>query len=118
MKVTRKMKVLLAGILFLVLSFCLLGNTGAIGAAAEEEFTLDDVAEECAEMTSSDVLAPLEDGTVYTLQDYMENIRMLGELSNVTLHDELVRHIVPEELFFHPGDWYYGGTEYSFYVGT
>ena len=118
MKVTRKMKVLLAGILFLVLSFCLLGNSRVISATAEEEFTLDAVAEECAEMTSSDVLAPLDDGTVYTLQDYMENIGMLGLQGNDALHDELVRRIVPEELFFHPGDWYYGGIEYSFYVGT
>ena len=53
MKVTKKMKALLAGVLLLVLGFCLLGNTGAIGAAAEEEFTLDDVAEECAEMTAN-----------------------------------------------------------------
>ena len=109
-------------IIALVMCVAILLLSGAgVYAETAEEFTLDSIKSECKELTDYDVMegaAPLANGDIPGLKDYIDFIDNHQETDYPDLQNDYIWRLIPKELFRHTGEWFYRGAGYSFYVHT
>lgn len=110
-----KNKKFLIGILGCLLVLTLTLFSGFTFAHADElPFDEETILKQCEEMTASDDLS-INDLTV---DEYIENIKNNSYSRDRDGVKEQSRHlkaIIPESVFYCPGEYYYIGKEYMFY---
>ncbi len=111
------MKKIIASLL-MILAICYCVNFIPSKVFADDDtFMFESVVEEAAALTATDELeGVIIDEEVPTIKDFKQGL--LSWEFSLSEIKACLPCIIPQELLYHEGNWYYEGEEYTFYIET